>query len=133
MHGWPVHAFPSHRQPPARPHAVESNALGLHSPPGTLSNDAHVLRASPAAALYNDLHVVQNLEVRCRAFSHICCRNPHLRPPRHDPPLQACACGAALHRSGVLSGFDEEERKVLRRMRISLTMVRWLSSVGCGV
>ena len=33
MHGWPVHAFPSHRQPPARPSSPRENRSYRNRPP----------------------------------------------------------------------------------------------------
>ena len=33
MHGWPVHAFPSHRQPPARPSSPRENRSYHYRPP----------------------------------------------------------------------------------------------------
>ncbi len=86
-------------------------------------------RASAAALLYNDLHVVQNLEVNSRRSGALLAS----ASASNSLLLQACACGSALQRSGLLSYFDEEDRKMLRRLRISLTMVRWMPCLTCDL
>jgi hypothetical protein len=48
---------------------------------GSMSNEAHVTRATAAAMTYNDTHVVQHLEVGSFITVTITILIPHLTPP----------------------------------------------------